>query len=238
MSPPGSGTLICPVCFSDRFEDFNGRTAARCSGCGSLERGRLAWMTLSRLGLLRPGVRFLNLAPEPFMLTHGRRIIGDSYVAADYDPDSFPAAWRRSIVPVDVCQDRLPFERGSFEVVMHSHVLEHVMCSVAEVVTRIDSLLADGGWHVCAIPISAGSSEEDLSVRSPEERARRFGQHDHVRRFGADFKDVLGVESDFLKLGVLFDAHELETWRVPPTVLTTSSGHSVLAWRRAVNVDR
>ncbi|MEQ9507126.1 MAG: class I SAM-dependent methyltransferase [Hyphomonas sp.] len=228
-------TTVCPICFSTSLSEFNTRPHAYCAKCGSLERGRLVWMVASRLGLLRPGVNFLNLAPEPFMLSYGRRIIGESLVAGDFSPQNFNAS-AGPIIRVDLCEDRLPFDDNSLDVIMHNHVLEHVCCSVPQVIQKLNRLLKPGGYHLISIPLFPGrKSEEDLSEISPDEKKRRFGQNDHVRLFGDDFMEFFragGIATGLLDLQGLFFPHELETWGIPAETLARPSGHTIFAWRK------
>jgi hypothetical protein len=52
--------------------------------------------------------------------------------------------------------------------------------------------LRTGGWAILQVPIStADETFEDPTITTPEERERAFGQFDHVRRYGADYKDRL-----------------------------------------------
>lgn len=48
-----------------------------------------------------------------------------------------------------------------------------------------------GGWAILQVPMFAGPTFEDPTVTSPQERERLFGQHDHVRLYGPDYRDRL-----------------------------------------------
>jgi hypothetical protein len=52
-------------------------------------------------------------------------------------------------------------------------------------------VLAHGGWAVIIVPVTAPLTLEDPEITDPAERARVFGQHDHVRRYGADCRERL-----------------------------------------------
>ena len=169
------------------------------------------------------------------MLRHARNIIGDGYVAADYSPENFNNA-QVKIQKLDLCASEVPFNKKTFDVVMHNHVLEHVRCDVASVIRRLNSLIKPGGLHVFSIPISPGrESEEDLSFDlSDEERKQRFGQEDHVRVFGRDYEETFrhgGLAEGLIDLSTLVSAQELEIWGVPQHATTKPSGHRVFAWR-------
>jgi len=55
------------------------------------------------------------------------------------------------------------------------------------------------GWGVFQVPIkyTLETTYEDFSITSPEERAKAFGQHDHVRWYGRDYPEKL-VKSGFV----------------------------------------
>ena len=68
-------------------------------------------------------------------------------------------------------------------------------------------VLKSDGWAVLLVPITADETFEDPSVTDPAERLRLFGQEDHVRRYGPDyrqrleesgFKVTVSVASDFM----------------------------------------
>lgn len=47
-------------------------------------------------------------------------------------------------------------------------------------------MLKDTGHHVCIIPFVAGGWDECFDLIGDQERISRFGQADHVRKFGRD----------------------------------------------------
>ena len=51
-------------------------------------------------------------------------------------------------------------------------------------------VLKPEGFAILQVPISKKAKEtfEDFSITSPEERERYFGQKDHVRIYGKDYK--------------------------------------------------
>ena len=227
----------CPVCNSEQFDSYGGRQQARCMSCGALERGRLSWIVLEKLDLLRPGVRMLNMAPEPFMLFHGAKAIGNSYRAADYDPDLF-SKWKLPVAKLDLCEDLIGMAPNSLDVIMHNHVLEHIPCDVSAVLANLNRLLVPGGVHLFSAPILPGRfSEEDLNpILTPEERRRRFGQGDHLRIFGdGDFMSFIERAMPLDKLvdlSLLITEEELETAALSPDVFKSLNGNRVFAWRK------
>lgn len=229
-------TKVCPICFSNDLVDFNTRPKARCQNCGSMERGRLAWIVLARLGCLQPGTKFLNFAPEPFMLTIGQRIIGDNYQGADFAPELF-RDHASSLIKLDMCKDLETLGQDTYDVIMHNHVLEHLPCDVTETLLRLNAILRPGGWHIFSIPIFANrASEEDLSpYLSPDERTRRFGQNDHMRVFGRDFHKPFrnaGMIDGLYDLRQIITEDELVKLSIPSSALSEPSPHRVFAWKK------
>jgi hypothetical protein len=229
---------VCPVCAHTQFDAYGGRKDARCTGCGALERGRLSWLILERLDLLKPGVRILNLAPEPFMLCIGSKIFGDTYVASDYDPSAF-SKWKQPIRKIDMCRDLLALEAGSFDVVMHNHVLEHLPCEISPVLQNLNRLVAPGGVHMFSTPIMPNVrtiADLDPSLSSEERRAR-FGQEDHMRLFGdLDFMDlieVVGMRSGLIDLEPLISEQTLLDAAIPANVFKSANSHRVFVWRQS-----
>ena len=66
-------------------------------------------------------------------------------------------------------------------------------------------VLKPEGWAVFMVPLSKEHTIEDPSITSPAERESLFGQHDHVRRYGPDFKDRL--EKGGFKVTVMKPSH-------------------------------
>jgi ubiquinone/menaquinone biosynthesis C-methylase UbiE len=85
---------------------------------------------------------------------------------------------------------KLPFARNTFDVIYCSHVLEHVPDDLVAI-SELHRVLKPGGWAVLQVPITAKKTLEDPSISDPILCTKLFGQHDHVRRYGLDFKDRL-----------------------------------------------
>jgi SAM-dependent methyltransferase len=83
----------------------------------------------------------------------------------------------------------------SWDVVIASHVLEHVNDELA--LRETHRVLKNGGKLIAMTPIIEGWDQtyENPSITTPPERALHFGQSDHVRYYGRDFRARLQAAS-------------------------------------------
>jgi len=175
---------FCPLC-QGRFRRFDAfgdppRDEAQCPGCGSLERHRLIWQYFRERTDLLDGrrKRMLHVAPEECLAQQLSRQEGIDYLSGDLDP-------AKAMIPLDLMQ--IPFADNSFDVIYCSHVLEHVPDD-RRAMRELFRVLKPGGWAILQVPIAdLGKTDEDPGVTDPQERRRRFGQEDHVRRYGRDY---------------------------------------------------
>jgi SAM-dependent methyltransferase len=179
----------CPVCGA-RLRAFapslwNGERwhgeQDRCPRCGSRARHRFLWLYLEQSRLLDERVRLLHLAPEPEL---AKRLRGETdYVSADANADA-------AMVQGDVTA--LPFADGSFDLILCSHVLEHVPDDAAAA-AEIFRVLAAPGVALIQTPVNyeQALTYEDPQVADPQVRLREFSQADHVRVFGRDLGERL-----------------------------------------------
>jgi SAM-dependent methyltransferase len=176
----------CPICGGRflRFRRTNATTRDRgiCGRCGSRQRHRLLWLYLERrTDLLASSARVLHFAPEAGVEQRLRALPSLSYRTADLEPG-------RAELTLDLTAIDLP--DNSVDVVICVHVLEHVEDD-RQALRELYRILAPGGWGILQVPIFGDTTQEDPTVRTPEERLRRFGQEDHVRVYGRDFRDRL-----------------------------------------------
>jgi SAM-dependent methyltransferase len=175
----GNG-VTCVVC-GGRFRHllpYDGRPGARCPRCESLERHRRAvghWR--DRLDLFDTPRRVLHIAPEPGLERLLRRADNLDYVTGDLEPGHADRV-------VDLTA--MAEADGSYDVVICSHVLEHVGDDVAAM-REIARVLRPGGVAYLVVPHDpAGRAVyEDPTITSPSARRAAFGREDHVRLYSA-----------------------------------------------------
>lgn len=159
------------------------RKGIRCDRCGSLERTRKLWLYIEQLTIPSNG-QILHIAPEPGLARALADLVPDgTYTPADYEPANFPADMK--VQKIDLCAlDEQPANK--YDLIVHCHVLEHTMCNYTYTLFQLHRMLKPSGRHVCVIPFLGGGFDETSVDIGVEERTRRFGQFDHVRRFGRD----------------------------------------------------
>jgi len=162
------------------------RPDACCVFCGSLERHRFLWRYLDgTVAGSGPSRVALHFAPEPCLVSRLGALIGPGYVTADIE---------RSRVRVQLDISQLPFRDDSFDMLICSHVLEHVQDD-RRAIRELAIVLRPTGRAIVIVPVNRDQTVEDPSVTDPAERLRLFGQVDHVRAYGPD------VVSRFVEAG-------------------------------------
>jgi len=136
---------------------------------------------------------------------------------------------------IDLC-DLDERETDRFDVILHSHVLEHSPCNIAYTLFHLDRMLAPGGHHFCVIPFMPGKWEEDFHDLTPDVRLSRFGQGDHMRRFGRE--DLNSHLGKLMKMPEGYDARDdfpeavLRQHNVPEKEWAGFTGTTVLTFRK------
>ncbi len=87
----------------------------------------------------------------------------------------------------------IQFPDHSFDVIYASHVFEHIPDDV-KAMQELCRVLKPAGWAILQVPLMGEKTVEDPNIKTPAEREKVFGQHDHVRRYGFD-----GIYEDRLK---------------------------------------
>lgn len=174
--------LSCPVCGYEGYFAPAGRPPrleARCRQCGSKERHRLFWLWFAgqKDKLAEP---ILHFAPEAILSRRLHSMYTD-YRTADLYEDAD--------LKLDIENIDLP--SGSLNTVICNHVLEHVADRKA--LSELARVLSPTGTLICSVPIIEGweKTYENADVSTPEGRAQHFGQKNHVRYYGRDFRDRL-----------------------------------------------
>jgi SAM-dependent methyltransferase len=228
--------LTCPICAGREFEDFNCRSRARCSRCGSLERGRYQWLIYKRMISLPTGATVAHFAPERFFMDHFGSRPDIQYRAFDKYPEHYRHD-RVSVAALDLCTDRAAIPSESFDLILHSHVLEHLPCAFEPVLTDMKRMLKPGGVMLFSVPIDGETTTEGLDpAQNDVELALRARQGEHLRIFGrADFASlvtrILGADC-LLHQRDHFTEQELSEANIPIARRGEPTGKSIFLYRK------
>jgi SAM-dependent methyltransferase len=198
--------MKCNFCLteSDRFRPFGStihvlqalrvvgggfRQNAICPTCGSLDRERAIYSILAEYtDIFRRCATVLHVAPEQCLGKVLRTRPSITYFSIDLGT-------RAVNVRMDIT--RMGFCNNTFDSIICNHVLEHVRDDLAAL-HEIYRVLKPEGWAILQVPIALALDRtyEDPQILSPLDRAKLYGQHDHVRLYGRDYGERL-VEVGF-----------------------------------------
>ncbi len=172
----------CPICgYSGFFRAFGfpPRYDAQCPSCNSLERHRLIYLHYIQSGELTNMDSILHFAPE-------REI---SEILKHHVPQYNTADISGQSVDYNLDIENIDLPSESYDAVIANHVLEHVDDTKA--LSEIKRILKPDGVFYCMIPIIEGweKTYENPNIKDQVGRELHFGQHDHVRYFGRDFRE-------------------------------------------------
>ena len=155
----GSG-VTCPCCGDSfrRLAPFKGRPNEQCPACGSLARHRALFVFLSNeLALADRTARVLHFAPERALQQWLSSLPRLEYLSADLES---PLA----LVRMDITD--IPYSDARFDLIICSHVLEHV-ADDQRAIRELYRVLVGGGEAIVQVPIRGEQTFEDPSSLTP-----------------------------------------------------------------------
>ena len=158
------------------------RKNALCPGTLSLERHRLLWLYLDReTNFLSSNLKVLHVAPEQVFYKKFKKLKNWEYFT--FDLNSPIADIKGDLTSTN-------FKDESFDLIICNHVLEHIEDDKLAL-DEMYRILKYNGISILQVPINVKRENtfEDLSIKSKIQREKYFGQYDHVREYGLDFKD-------------------------------------------------
>ncbi len=190
-----------------KYEMWNKHTAM-CPFCYSTDRERMYKLYMEKEpAFLSTPKNVLHISPENCLqdwLNHQSNINYES-VIVNSEKDM---KW-------------LDYSDQTFDVIVCSHVLEHVKYDI-QAMKELYRVMKDQGWGIMQVPIALNLKRtyEDPHIVTPEERNRAYGQEDHLRIYAKKdyvkrlksvgftvkpmhFAETLG--SDMLKYGLSQD---------------------------------
>jgi SAM-dependent methyltransferase len=179
---PKARCTICNYAGVFRPYGYPPRYGAECPECGSFERHRLFKLWCDRQGnAFLCKALTLHFVPED-SVRYLVKPVAKSYQTADIE-------LHRADLVLDI--EALTLADESYDAIICLHVLEHV--DDAKALAELRRVLAKDGVLVVMVPLVEGwaSTYENPEIKDPQGRLAHFGQSDHVRFYGADFRDRL-----------------------------------------------
>jgi len=158
------------------------RKNALCPGTLSLERHRLLWLYLDKeTNFLSSNLKVLHVAPEQVFYKKFKKLKNWEYFT--FDLNSPIADIKGDLISTN-------FKDEYFDLIICNHVLEHIEDDKSAL-DEMYRILKYNGVSILQVPINVKRENtfEDLSMKSKIQREKYFGQYDHVREYGLDFKD-------------------------------------------------
>ena len=188
----GEGYVECPSCgwMGKEFLPVGviTRKNALCPRCGSLERHRLYYLYLKKTIPRNKKFKVLHFASENILTNLFKSYKNIEYLSADIDP-------KKAMTKEDITN--ISFPEDSFDIIFCSHVLEHIQ-NDRKAMRELHRILKPEGFAILQVPIKEefkgkkiDKTYEDPSITDPKEREKIFGQKDHVRIYGRDYKNRL-----------------------------------------------
>lgn len=150
----------------------------------SLERHRLLWLYLqNETDFFTAPKKVLHFAPEQAFYKLFRNQKNLEYTTTDlFSP--------LADVKADICN--LPFKNDTYDIILCNHVLEHITDDT-KAMQELFRVLKPGGMGIFQIPqdLNRATTFADDTIVDQKERAKIFGQYDHVRIYGRDYFDKL-----------------------------------------------
>ena len=182
----------CNIC--DHYGKFRAfghppRYGAECVNCGSLERHRLLKLWCDQNNDFLRDARVLHFAPERAVSVFIQSRALD-YKSADLD------GYMADLV-LNVENIELP--SNIVDLIICVHVIEHVDDTRA--LAELRRILSEDGVILLMTPIVEGWDEtyENPAIVTPKDRTAHFGQWDHLRYYGRDFRDRIERAGFFVK---------------------------------------
>jgi FkbM family methyltransferase len=148
-----------------------------CPHCGASDRDRLyACYLQEKLLRYEDQALLLDIAPSPPLSSFISGFKKITHYTADLLMEGVDHV-------IDIT-DMPEIETNSYDILICSHVLEHVDDD-KKALSELYRVLKSGGWGIIMVPIilTLDQIDEDPRVTDVAERWRRFGQDDHVRLY-------------------------------------------------------
>ena len=173
----GKTARLCPVCgYQGMFSPVRHKPEIWCPQCDSRPRHRLLKLWFDREAEIAPGAEVVHFAAEPWVRAWFEARAA-RYRTADIN-DLFE-------LTLDITAIALP--DAGLDMVLANHVLEHVDDAAA--LAEMFRVLKPGGRAVLTVPLVEGWDETyEVPGLDAATRHLRYGDPDHLRFYGRDFR--------------------------------------------------
>lgn len=176
------------------------RAEYSCPICGASDRERLYVLYLKQKldKINNKKLKLIDIAPSATLTRCIKSNFNINYITADlYMKD---VDYSIDLTDMDVIKDE------TFDAFICSHVLEHIPNDM-KALSELYRILKKDGFGILMVPIDLAMKEIDEDVNTTvEERWRRFGQDDHIRKYSKDgfIKRVKDAGFKVSQLGIDF----------------------------------
>ena len=179
-------TYFCPICglHFRKFLPYGKGENIACPKDDSVVRHRLIWLFLKfKTNFFSENLKVLHISPSYSLQRNFNKLNSLIYITIDLNSPL-------TMFKMDITD--LKFKNDFFDVIICSHVLEHVK-NDRQAIKELFRVLKPEGWTLILCPINFELKEtyENFNIIDPNKREIIFGQKDHVRIYGFDFIDRL-----------------------------------------------
>lgn len=156
------------------------RSNCICPCCGAGDRERWFYYVLqNKTDISEISGRVLHFAPERGIMEYIKQNKKIDYYTADI-------VMGQAMHVTDITD--IQYRDNTFDYVICNHVMEHV-ADEKRAVEEVKRVLKKNGKWIFSFPICTDmTTYEDSAIISPEARLKAYGQIDHVRLYGSDYK--------------------------------------------------
>jgi SAM-dependent methyltransferase len=185
----------CNICSwqDNAFNSDGWHPLTVCPNCGSGIRQRLFWATINsssefNIDKLLNNKKVLHVAPDR-CLSPAIEKLTKEYITADLLAEGYD--YPNIDLNLDMSNMK-GINNNEFDCVIAFDVLEHIPNHL-NAIAETNRVLKPGGICVFTVPQKDGlkSTMEDVSLTDPKKREELFGQADHFRIYGSDFKEMI-----------------------------------------------
>jgi SAM-dependent methyltransferase len=184
----------CPICGKHlrKFVRLNNGDLL-CPNCGSISRNRRLWKILTS-GYLAREALVLDFSPSRCLYRTLCKYPSIHYISSDFAGEFIADK------QFDITQIELP--DSALDIIICYHILEHIEDD-KKAMKELYRILKKGGHCFIQTPFREGETYENEAIKSPEDRAKHFGQADHVRVYS-----VSGLQDRLAQCGFITEIKE------------------------------